>query len=247
MKILVCISKTPDTTTKIAFKDGNTQLDENGIQWIINPYDEWYSLVRAIEIKEKDPSATIHLVTVGGADCDPIIRKALALGGDEAFRINADSSDSYYIAAQIAELANKNGYDLIFTGKEAIDYNSAAIGGMVAELVGAPYISLATLFELNGQTATITREIEGGEEVAEVELPVVVSCQKGMAEQRIPNMRGIMAARTKPLQVIEPVAIDNLTTVVGYELPPAKAGCKMVAADNVAELVRLLHEEAKAF
>jgi len=247
MKILVCISKTPDTTTKIAFKDGNTQLDENGVQWIINPYDEWYSLVRAIELKEKDPTAIIHLVTVGGADCDPIIRKALALGGDEAFRINADSADSYFIAAQIADLANKNGYDLIFTGKEAIDYNSAAIGGMVAELVGAPYLSLATLFELSGNTATITREIEGGEEVATVDLPVVVSCQKGMAEQRIPNMRGIMAARTKPLQVIEPAAVDTLTSIVGFELPPAKAGCKMVAADNVAELVRLLHEEAKAF
>ncbi|OYY17714.1 MAG: electron transfer flavoprotein subunit alpha, partial [Sphingobacteriia bacterium 35-40-8] len=239
MKILVCISKTPDTTTKIAFKDGNTQLDDNGVQWIINPYDEWYSLVRAIELKEKDPSAIIHLVTVGGADCDPIIRKALALGGDEAFRINVESADSYYIAAQIAELANKNGYDLIFTGKEAIDYNSAAIGGMVAELVGAPYLSLATLFELNGNTATITREIEGGEEVATVNLPVVVSCQKGMAEQRIPNMRGIMAARTKPLQVIEPAAVDSLTSIVSYELPAVKAGCKMVAADNVAELVRL--------
>lgn len=247
MKILVCISKTPDTTTKIAFKEGNTQLDENGVQWIINPYDEWYSLVRAIELKEKDPSAIIHLVTVGGADCDPIIRKALALGGDEAYRINAESSDSYFIAAQIADLANKNGYDLIFTGKEAIDYNSAAIGGMVAELVGAPYLSLATLFELNGNTATITREIEGGEEVATVDLPVVVSCQKGIAEQRIPNMRGIMAARTKPLQVLEPAAVDTLTSIVGFELPPAKAGCKMVAADNVAELVRLLHEEAKAF
>lgn len=247
MKILVCISKTPDTTTKIAFKDGNTQLDENGVQWIINPYDEWYSLVRAIELKEKDPSTLIHLVTVGGADCDPIIRKALALGGDEAFRINAESADSYFIAAQIADLANKNGYDLIFTGKEAIDYNSAAIGGMVAELVGAPYLSLATLFELTGNKATITREIEGGEEVATVDLPVVVSCQKGMAEQRIPNMRGIMAARTKPLQVIEPAAVDTLTSIVGFELPPAKAGCKMVAADNVAELVRLLHEEAKAF
>lgn len=247
MKILVCISKTPDTTTKIAFKDGNTQLDDNGVQWIINPYDEWYSLVRAIELKEKDPSTIIHLVTVGGADCDPIIRKALALGGDEAFRINADSPDSYYIAAQIAELANKNGYDLIFTGKESIDYNSAAIGGMVAEFVGAPYLSLATLFELNGNTATITREIEGGEEVATVNLPVVVSCQKGMAEQRIPNMRGIMAARTKPLQVVEPAAVDSLTSIVSYELPAAKAGCKMVAADNVAELVRLLHEEAKAF
>jgi electron transfer flavoprotein beta subunit len=247
MKILVCVSKTPDTTSKIAFKDGNTHFDDAGVQWIINPYDEWFALVRAIELKEKDPSITIHLVTVGAADCDPIIRKALALGGDEAFRINADSNDSYYIAAQIAELAKQNQYDLIFTGKEAIDYNSAAIGGMIAELVDLPYVSLATLFELNGTTATITREIEGGEEVAEINLPVVVSCQKGMAEQRIPNMRGIMAARTKPLKVVEPAAIDTLTSIVSFELPPAKAGCKMVAADNVPELIRLLHEEAKAF
>ena len=247
MKILVCVSKTPDTTSKIAFKNGNTQFDDAGVQWIINPYDEWFALVRAIELKEKDPSTVIHLVTVGGADCDPIIRKALALGGDEAFRINADSNDSYYIAAQIAALAKQNQYDLIFTGKEAIDYNSAAIGGMIAELVDQPYISLATLFELNGTTATITREIEGGEEVAEVALPLVVSCQKGMAEQRIPNMRGIMAARTKPLNVIEPAAIDTLTSIVNFELPAPKAGCKMVAADNVPELIRLLHEEAKAF
>lgn len=245
MKILVCISKTPDTTSKIAFTDGNKKFDEAGVQWIINPYDEWYSLVRAIELKEKDAAVTIHLVTVGGADCDPIIRKALALGGDEAIRVNADSTDSYFIAAQIAEVAKKGGYDLIFTGKEAIDYNGASIGGMVAELVDAPYVSLATLFELNGTTATITREIEGGEEVAEVSLPVVVSCQKGVAEQRIPNMRGIMAARTKPLQVLEPVAADTLTSVVNFELPPAKAGVKLVDADNVAELVRLLHEEAK--
>jgi electron transfer flavoprotein beta subunit len=247
MKILVCISKTPDTTSKIAFKNGNTQFDDAGVQWIINPYDEWFALVRAIELKEKDPSTIIHLVTVGAADCDPIIRKALALGGDEAFRINADSNDSYYIAAQIAEIAKQNQYDLIFTGKEAIDYNSAALGGMIAELVDLPYISLATLFELNGTTATITREIEGGEEIAEVALPLVVSCQKGISEQRIPNMRGIMAARTKPLKVVEPAAIDTLTSIVNFELPAPKAGCKMVAADNVPELIRLLHEEAKAF
>ncbi|MBI2275645.1 MAG: electron transfer flavoprotein subunit beta/FixA family protein [Bacteroidetes bacterium] len=245
MKILVCISKTPDTTSKIAFTDGNTKFDETGVQWIINPYDEWYSLVRAIELKEKDASVTIHLVTVGGPDCDPVIRKALALGGDEAIRVNADSTDSYFIAAQIAEVAKKGAYDLLFTGKEAIDYNGSSIGGMVAELVDAPYISLATLFELSGTTATITREIEGGEEVAEVSLPVVVSCQKGVAEQRIPNMRGIMAARTKPLQVVEPIAVEALTSVVSFELPPAKAGVKLVDADNVAELVRLLHEEAK--
>lgn len=246
MKILVCVSKTPDTTSKIAFKDGNTKFDDAGVQWIINPYDEWYALVRAIELKEKDAATTIHLVTVGLADAEPVIRKALALGGDEAIRVNADSNDSYFIAAQIAEIAKQGGYDLIFTGKETIDYNGSSIGGMVAELVDAPYVSLATKFELNGTTATINREIEGGEEVNEVALPVVVSCQKGVAEQRIPNMRGIMAARTKPLKVVEPAAVDTLTTIASYELPPAKAGVKLVAADNVAELVRLLHEEAKA-
>jgi electron transfer flavoprotein beta subunit len=246
MKILVCVSKTPDTTSKVAFKDGNTKYEDNGVQWIINPYDEWYALVRAIELKEKDASATIHLVTVGGADAEPVIRKALALGGDEAIRINTDNSDSYYIAAQIAEVAKQGGYDLVFTGKETIDYNGSSIGATVAELIDAPYISLATKFELAGTTATVTREIEGGEEVNEVALPVVVSCQKGVAEQRIPNMRGIMAARTKPLKVVEPAAIDALTSVVSFELPPAKAGVKLVDADNVAELVRLLHEEAKA-
>lgn len=246
MKILVCVSKTPDTTSKIAFKDGNSKFDDAGVQWIINPYDEWYALVRAIELKEKDAATTIHLVTVGLADAEPVIRKALALGGDEAIRVNADSNDSYFIAAQIAEIAKQGGYDLVFTGKETIDYNGSSIGGMVAELIDAPYVSLATKFELSGTTATINREIEGGEEVNEVALPVVVSCQKGVAEQRIPNMRGIMAARTKPLKVVEPAAVDTLTTIASYELPPVKAGVKLVAADNVAELVRLLHEEAKA-
>lgn len=245
MKILVCVSKTPDTTSKIAFTDGNTKFDENGVQWIINPYDEWYSLVRAIELKEKDPATIVHLVTVGGADTEPIIRKALALGGDEAIRINTDNSDSYYIAAQIAAIA-KDGYDLVFTGKETIDYNGSSIGGMIAEMIDAPYISLATKFELNGTFATVTREIEGGEEIAEVALPAVVSCQKGVAEQRIPNMRGIMAARTKPLKVVEPVAADALTAIISFEMPPAKAGVKLVSPDNVAELVKLLHEEAKA-
>ena len=247
MKILVCISKSPDTTSKIAFKDGNTKFDENGVQWIINPYDEWYSLVRAIELKEKDAATIIHLVTVGLADCDPIIRKALALGGDEANRVNIDSNDSYTIAAQIADIAQKNSYDIIFTGKETIDYNRSSIGGMIAEMLDMPYVSLATKFELENQKATVSREIEGGEEVCEVNLPVIVSCQKGVAEQRIPNMRGIMAARSKPLNVIEPSNIEALTAVASYELPPAKAGVKLVDADNVDELVRLLHEEAKAF
>ena len=247
MKILVCISKTPDTTAKIAFTDNNTKFDSNGVQWIINPYDEWYALVRAIELKEKDAATVIHLVTVGLADAEPVIRKALALGGDEAIRVNADNHDSYYIASQIANVAKEGGYNLIFTGKETIDYNGSSIGGMLAELLDLPFISLAAKLELSGSNATITREIEGGEEVNEVSLPLVVSAQKGMAEQRIPNMRGIMAARTKPLKVVEPVAVDALTSITSFGLPPAKAGVKLVSADNVEELARLLHEEAKAF
>ena len=246
MKILVCISKTPDTTAKIAFTDNNTKFNEAGVQFIINPYDEWYALVRALELKET-LNATVHLITVGGADTEPIIRKALALGGDEAFRVNTDSPDSYFIAAQIAAHAKQQGYDLILTGKETIDYNGAAIGGMVAELLDLPYVSIAAKLDLSGNTATINREIEGGEEVVTVDLPVVVSCQKGMAEAPIPNMRGIMAARTKPLAVVEPAPADTLTTIAGFELPPAKAGVKMISPDNVEELVKLLHEEAKVF
>lgn len=246
MKILVCISKTPDTTAKIAFTDNNTKFAEAGVQWIINPYDEWYALVRAIELKESEASTTIHLVTVGSADAEPIIRKALALGGDEAIRINTEPKESYSVAVQIAEIAKQGNYDLILTGKETIDYNDGAVGGMLAELLDMPYVAMATSFQLNGQTATIKREIEGGEETLEVSLPVVVSCQKGMAEARIPNMRGIMAARTKPLKVVEPIAVDALSHFTEFQLPPAKAGVKLVSAENVDELVRLLHEEARA-
>jgi electron transfer flavoprotein beta subunit len=247
MKLLVCISKTPDTTSKIAFTEGNTKFDENGVQWIINPYDEWYALVRAIELKEQDPSTTIHLITVGEADAEPIIRKALALGGDEAIRVNIQSNDSFVVASQIAAIAKEGAYDIILTGKETIDYNSACIGSMLSGLLDLPFVSLANKMDINGNTASIQREIEGGEEVCEVLLPAIVSCQKGMAEQRIPNMRGIMAARTKPLKVIEPIAVQATTTIQAFDLPPAKSGVKLVAADNVDELVRLLKEEAKAF
>lgn len=245
MKVLVCISKTPDTTAKIAFTDNNTKFDASGVQWIINPNDEYYALIRAIELKEEDASGTIHLINVGGADNDAIIRKAFALGGDEGIRVNDESADSFGVASQIAAVAKEGSYDLIFLGKETIDYNGSSVGGMVAELLSMPYVSLATKFELSGNTATVTREVEGGEEVCEVALPVVVSCNKGMAVQRIPNMRGIMAARTKPLKVVEPVATEVLTEIAEYSLPPAKAGVKIIEPDNVAELVRLLKEEAK--
>ena len=245
MKILVCISKTPDTTAKIAFTEGNTKFDENGVQWIINPYDEWYSLIRAIEIKEKDPSAIIHLVTVGGVDTEPIIRKALALGGDEAIRINNVTNDSFLVAKEISAVAKEGGYDLIFTGKETIDYNSASIGSMLCALLDTNFISAAVKLIMDGSKITVTREIEGGEETCETMLPAIISCQKGMAEQRIPNMRGIMAARTKPLKVIEATVNNATTTIKQFDLPPAKSGVKLVDPANMDELVRLLKEEAK--
>lgn len=246
MKILVCISKTPDTTAKITFADNNTKFATEGVQWIINPYDEWYSLVRAIELKEADPSVVLHLINVGGAESEPIIRKALALGGDEAIRVNTDSTDPFVIASQIAAVAKEGAYDLILTGKETIDYNGSSIGGMVAELLDLPYISHALKLDLQGTEVTTVREIEGGEETNKASLPLVISCQKGMAEQRIPNMKGIMGARSKPLKVADPVAADALTSVQRFEMPPAKAGVKLVDAEHPEELVRLLHEEAKA-
>lgn len=247
MKILVCISKAPDTTSKIAFTNDNTAFDGNGVTWIINPYDEWYALVRAIELQEKDANVHIGLCTVAGADADAVIRKALSLGGNEAYRVNLDSNDSFTIATQIAKVARDGGYDVVLTGKETIDYNGSSIGGMVAELLAMPYVSLATKLEVNESLFTINREIEGGEETCEVSAPVVISCQKGMAEQRIPNMKGIMGARTKPLHVVEPEAVEALTSVAQFDLPPAKAGVKLVSADTPEELVRLLHEEAKVF
>jgi electron transfer flavoprotein beta subunit len=245
MKILVCISKTPDTTAKIAFIEGNTKFDENGVQWIINPYDEWYALVKAIELKEKDSNVIIHLVTVGGADAEPIIRKALALGGDEAIRINNITTDSFVVAQEIAAIAKEGAYDLIFTGKETIDYNSASVGSMLCALLDRNFISAAVKLDVNENAITVTREIEGGEETCTTNLPAILSCQKGMAEQRIPNMRGIMAARTKPLKVVEASITNATTSIKSFDLPPAKSGVKLVDPANMDELVRLLKEEAK--
>ena len=246
MKILVCISKTPDTTARIAFTDNDTKFAEAGVQFIINPYDEWYSLVKALELKEAGKAEKVTLVHVGGADGDPIIRKALAIGGDDSIRVDTSETDPFYIASQIASVARNDGYELVLTGKETIDYNGSSIGGMVAELLGYDYVSLATELDLDGEKATLTSEIEGGTAKLEATLPLVVSCQKGMAEQRIPNMKGIMSARTKPLDVRQPEEAPAFTKITRFELPPAKTGVKMISADQPEELVRLLHEEAKA-
>lgn len=244
MKLLVCISKTPETTAKIEFTNGNSEFDGSGVQYIMNPYDEWYALVRALELKES-AGGEVTVLNVGPADNDPVIRKGLAIGADVAVRINAEPASSLYVAKQIAEYAKSGGFDLVFFGKETIDYNGSEVGAMVAEYLDQPFISYASKLEVDGGTATVTRDIEGGVELLEVATPFVLSAAKGLAEQRIPNMRGIMMAKRKPLNVVEPVEFADVARVVEYEKPPEKGAVKMIQPDNMDELVRLLHEEAK--
>lgn len=244
MKILVCISKVPDTTAKIAFTENNTQFDSNGVQFIINPYDEWYALVRGLEIKEK-VGGKVTIINVGESDNDPTIRKALAIGADDAVRINHQATDALNVAQQIAHYAKENDFDMVLCGKETIDYNGSQVGGMIAAVLDQPFISNASKMDLEGNKATIERDIQGGKEIVEVETPFVLSAAKGMAEARIPNMRGIMAARTKPLNVVEGQEFEKTTEVIEYELPPAKGDCKMVSAENPKELLELLRNEAK--
>lgn len=244
MKILVCISKVPDTTSKIDFVDGGKNFNTNGINFIMNPYDEWYALVRGLELKET-LGGTVTVLHVGPAVNDVIIRKALALGADDAVRIDSDAKDSLHTAKNIATHAEGKGYDLILLGKETIDYNGNEVPAMVAELLDLPFVSYASHLEVVGTTSTVTREIEGGVETVEVDGPLVISAAKGLAEQRIANMRGIMMSKRKPLNVEPASDVETKTEVVTHELPPAKSGVKLIDPDNMEELVRLLQEEAK--
>ena len=245
MKILVCISKAPDTTAKISFKDNDTAFNTDGVQFIVNPYDEWYALVRALEIKESLGSGSVTIAHVGPAENDAIIRKALAIGADDAVRINMEPRDALSVAEQIANYAKNESYDMILTGKETIDYNGSQVGIMIAELLGWPSVSLASKMDLNGNTAVVERDIQGGKEIVEMQTPFVLSAAKGMAEARIPNMRGIMAARTKPLNVVEPEGAGNYTSVKSYSLPEEKGDCRYIDAENPEELLELLRNEAK--
>ena len=245
MKILVAISNVPDTTTKISFTNGDTEFNKTGVQFIINPYDEWYALVRALELKETGKATTVTLFHVGLNDSEATIRKGLALGADDAVRVNADSPDAFFVAEQIAKYAKENNYDLVLVGKETINYNGSSVGSMVSGLMDLPYVSLATKLDLNGNVATLEHDIDGGSQVVECSSPLVISCAKGMAEQRIPNMRGIMAARTKPIKVVEAAAQEKLTGVKTFALSPGRTACKFIDADKAEELVNLLHSEAK--
>jgi electron transfer flavoprotein beta subunit len=243
MKILVCISNVPDTTSKISFSDNNTKFNSAGLQFIIGPYDE-YALSRAIELKEAG-GGTVTVLNVGEADTEPTIRKALAIGADDAIRINAFPKDAFYVASQIAAIAKAEKYDLILMGRESIDYNGGAVHGLVGEMLGIPSVSPVMKLDIQDTKATMTREIEGGKEVLEAELPLVAGCQEPIAEWKIPNMRGIMSARTKPLKVVEAVQVNESTSLLGYELPPPKGTCKMIDAATPEKLFDILRNEAK--
>lgn len=243
MKILVCITNVPDTTAKISFTDNDTKFNKNGVQFIIGPYDD-YALARGVEIKEQS-GGTLTVLHVGEADAEPQIRKALAIGADDAIRVNADPQDSYFVAVQIAHIASQNSYDLILMGRESIDYNSGVVHGLVGEMLGIPSYSPVMKLDLEGNNATITREIDGGKEVLKAPLPLVLGCQEPIAEWKIPNMRGIMTARTKPLNVVAPVSVDDMTVPQTYQLPAPKGACKMIPADQAETLIKLLQTEAK--
>ena len=242
MKILVCISHVPDTTSKINFIDNNTKFDTTGVQFIIGPYDD-YALARAIELKEAITGTTVTVLNVGPAETEPTIRKALAIGADDAVRVNAEPADSFFVASQIAE--NAKGYDLILMGRESIDYNSGVVHAMVGDLLGLPSVSPVMKLDVEGSKVKMTREIEGGKEQVEATLPLVAGCQEPIAEWKIPNMRGIMSAKTKPLKVVEPVSVNTTVTVSKFELPAPKGAVQMISADAVADLVTKLKNEAK--
>lgn len=243
MKILVCITHVPDTTSKITFTDNDTKFNATNVQYIIGPYDE-YALARAVELKESIAGSTLTVINIGGPETEPTIRKALAIGADDAIRVNSEPLDSYFVAFQIAEIAKKNQYDLILMGRESIDFNGNQVHGIVGELLDIPSISPVMKLDFVGNTATLWKEIEGGKQVIEVELPFIAGCQEPIAEWKIPNMRGIMSARTKPLQIIDSIGTDTIPAYK-YELPAAKSGVKMIDAATPELLFELLKNEAK--
>lgn len=246
MKILVCISHVPDTTSKINFVNGDSEFDTNGVQYVINPNDE-FGLTRAIWFQEKQ-GATVTVINVGGPETEPTLRKALAIGANEAIRINANPTDGFFVAKQLAEVIKNGSYDLIIAGKESLDYNGGMVPGMIAGILGYNFLNSCTDITVDGTNVKAVREIDGGKETVATTLPLIIGGQKGLVEEkdlRIPNMRGIMTARTKALTVLEPVDASVNTKAVKFEKPAPKSAVKLISADNLDELINLLHNEAK--
>ncbi len=246
MKILVCISHVPDTTSKINFVNSDSEFDTNGIQFVINPNDE-FGLTRAIWFQEQQ-GANVTVVNVGGPETEPTLRKALAIGANEAIRVNVNPTDGFFVAKQLAEVIKNGGYDLIIAGKESLDYNGGMVPGMLAGILGYNFLNSCTDLTVDGTSAKASREIDGGKELVSTSLPLIIGGQKGLVEEkdlRIPNMRGIMTARTKVLTVLEPVSATSETKAIKFEKPAPKSAVKMISADNLDELITLLHNEAK--
>jgi len=246
MKILVCISHVPDTTSKINFTNNDSQFDTNGVQFVINPNDE-YGLTRAIWFQEQQ-GATITVVNVGGVETESTLRKALAIGANDAIRVNTNPTDSFFVAKQLAEVIKNGAYDLIIAGKESLDYNGGMVPGMIAGILRYNFLNSCTDLIVDGNSVKAIREIDGGRETVSTTLPLIIGGQKGLVEEkdlRIPNMRGIMTARTKSLTVVEPVDVSIHTKAVKFEKPTPKSAVKLVDADNLDELISLLHNEAK--
>ena len=243
MKILVCISNVPDTTTKISFTNNNTQFESAGVQFVLNPYDE-IALTRAVELAE-ETQGTVTLINVDEAQSEPTLRKSLAFGAHEAIRINAQARDAWFVANQIAELAKSGGYDLILTGRESIDYNGTQVAALLGELLEIPSVSIAKKIELSGDHVQVEREIEGGKERLRIPLPAVIGATEGVAEPKIPNIRNIMQARSKPLQVVEPIDVSAQAQIVGFEQPEPRGSVTLLQADQTEELVELLHSKAR--
>jgi electron transfer flavoprotein beta subunit len=237
------MSVVPDTTTKITFTDGDTRFNTQGVQYIINPYDE-LALTRALELAEP-VNGSVTVIHVGLADSEPSIRKALSIGAGEAVRINAEPADAQFVAAEVANWAKDKGFDLIMTGRESIDYNGGAVCGLLAAMLDLPSVNVITKIDVQGGVAHLERDIDGGRETAQCALPLVVSAQKDLCEPRIPNMRGIMAARTKPLSVVEPVGGGAKSQYRSYELPPAKQGVRLIEPERAGDLINILRNEAK--
>lgn len=246
MNIAVCISSVPDTTSKINFTENNTKFDKNGVQLIINPYDE-FGLTKAVMLKETH-NANITVITVGDSTVEPVMRKALAIGADSAVRIDSVAKDSYSTANEIATYLIDNPADIIIAGKESTDYNTGAVPAMIAELMNIPCINACIGLEIENHNANMIRENENGKETISAQLPVIIGGQKGLVEEselKIPNMRGIMQARTKPLTVINPISRTEIIKTKNYSKPPQKASCKLIESNNIPELINLLQNEAK--
>lgn len=246
MKILVCISHVPDTTSKINFVNNDTEFDTSGVQFVINPNDE-FGLTRAVWFQEQQ-AAKITVINVGGPDTEATLRKALAIGADEAIRVNAVPIDGFFVAKQLFEVIKNGGFDLVIAGKESLDYNGGMVPGMLAGMLGYNYVNSCSGLTIDGNVATATREIDGGKETIVANLPLIIAGQKGLVEEkdlRIPNMRGIMTARSKTLTVVEPIGADLASKSILFEKPAPKSAVKLVSADNLDELIDLLHNEAK--